>query len=130
MPNNTEERLIASYPTVASIPSDLKGLAKVGNELYIGDGSTVLPIATASGATGDAATGRVGEYLSTTVAIGSAISETTATPVDVATLALTAGIGKYLGQLIGYLLGLQLPSIRRLSHQQQILFLHKLAVLV
>ncbi len=39
----------------------------------------------------DAATGQIGEYLESTVAIGSAVPETTATPVDVASLALTAG---------------------------------------
>jgi len=39
----------------------------------------------------DANAGEVGEYLETTVLIGSLISETSATPVDVATLALTAG---------------------------------------
>jgi hypothetical protein len=39
----------------------------------------------------DAAAGIVGEYLETVVPIGSLVSETTATPVDVATLALTAG---------------------------------------
>lgn len=40
---------------------------------------------------GNAAAGQVGEYLETTVLIGAAVSETTATPVDVAILALTAG---------------------------------------
>lgn len=39
----------------------------------------------------DAAAGEIGEVLTSTVAIGSLVSETTATPVDVTTLALTAG---------------------------------------
>lgn len=39
----------------------------------------------------NAAAGIIGEVATSTVAIGSAVSETTATPVDVTTLALTAG---------------------------------------
>lgn len=39
----------------------------------------------------NAAAGIVGEVLTSTVAVGDAVSETTATPVDVTTLALTAG---------------------------------------
>lgn len=39
----------------------------------------------------NAAAGIVGEVMTSTVAIGSAVAETTATPVDVTTLALTAG---------------------------------------
>lgn len=39
----------------------------------------------------NAKVGNVGEFLTTTVASGSAIAETTATPVDVCTLALTPG---------------------------------------
>jgi hypothetical protein len=39
----------------------------------------------------DAAAGEIGEYKETVVAIGDAVPETTATPVDVCTLALTAG---------------------------------------
>lgn len=39
----------------------------------------------------NAAAGQIGEVKSTTVAIDSAVSETTATPVDVCTLSLTAG---------------------------------------
>lgn len=38
-----------------------------------------------------AAAGNVGEFLTTTVASGAAVAETTATPVDVCTLSLTAG---------------------------------------
>jgi hypothetical protein len=39
----------------------------------------------------DAAAGEIGEYLETTVLIGALVSQTTNTPVDVATLDLTAG---------------------------------------
>ena len=43
------------------------------------------------GANGDAAAGDVGEYKEATVAFAEAVAETTATPVNVCSLALTAG---------------------------------------
>jgi hypothetical protein len=42
-------------------------------------------------ATGNASAGNVGEYVSTTVLVGSAVSMTTATPVTIATISLTSG---------------------------------------
>lgn len=61
---------------------------------YHWNGSAYALVSNANVATttnDNAAAGEIGEYLETTVLVGAAVSETTATPVDVCTLALTAG---------------------------------------
>lgn len=85
----------SNFPSTGSLEEIYRDSAT--DNLYIWNGSeyvlTAVPSSVLHGTTTNdsAAAGIVGEYKSTTVAIGSAVAETTATPVDVATLALTAG---------------------------------------
>jgi hypothetical protein len=44
----TETRTIIQYSSLAAIPSDFVGVARVGNELYAGDGTTLAAIASSS----------------------------------------------------------------------------------
>ncbi len=62
-----------------------------GTLAYSQSQSTDTILARATQTNDNAAAGAIGEYLSTTVAVGDAVSETTATPVDVCTLSLTPG---------------------------------------
>lgn len=76
-----------------------------GSLTYTETTSTGVVVGRATQTNDSAAAGEIGELITSTVAVGAPVSETTATPVDVTSISLTAGDWEVSGQVDRVLTG-------------------------